>query len=78
MKVITKKAQMIRSEGGEYCNRQADADQYNVEKCNIESECIKLEKNQLKIERQKKNGMKDANKQFNYLIKGPNIQILRK
>jgi hypothetical protein len=48
MKVITKKAQMIRSEGGEYCNRQADADQYNVEKCNIESECIKLKKKSVK------------------------------
>lgn len=48
MKVITKKAQMIRSEGGEYCNRQADADQYNVEKCNIESECINLEKKSVK------------------------------
>lgn len=60
---------MIPLEGEEYCNLQADAEQYNAEKCNIERECIKLEKNQLKIERQKKNGMKDANKQFNYLIK---------
>lgn len=78
MKEVAKKAQMIRLQREEHCNRQGDTEEYNAKQGNLERECIKLEKNQLKIERQKKNGMKDANKQFNYLIKGPNIQILRK
>ncbi|AFU17695.1 hypothetical protein MC28_F251 (plasmid) [Bacillus thuringiensis MC28] len=48
MKAVAKKAQMIRLEGEEYCNRQADSEQYNAEKCNIERECVKLDKKSVK------------------------------
>ncbi|MDA2491622.1 MULTISPECIES: hypothetical protein [Bacillus cereus group] len=76
MKVITKKAQMIRSEGGEYCNRQADADQYNAEKCNIESECIKLDKKPVKnrtTEEKWDERCKQAVQLFNQGIEYPDI-----
>ncbi|PEL01124.1 hypothetical protein COL24_21800 [Bacillus toyonensis] len=48
MKTLAKKEQMIRLQGEENCKRQADAEQYNAEQCNIERECIKQDKKSVK------------------------------
>ncbi|MDA2452123.1 hypothetical protein PDN63_27510 [Bacillus cereus] len=48
MKEVVKKEKMIPLQGEEHCNRQADAELYNAEQCNIERECIKLDQKTVK------------------------------
>ncbi|MGW5955082.1 hypothetical protein [Bacillus mycoides] len=52
MRAIAKKVQMIRLQE-EHCERQLEAEQYCAERCKIERECIKLEKNTAKKRTQK-------------------------
>jgi hypothetical protein len=47
MRVIAKKVQMLRSRE-EHCERQVGAEQYCAERCRVEKDCIKLEKNTAK------------------------------
>ncbi|PHD69043.1 hypothetical protein COF61_01985 [Bacillus toyonensis] len=44
MKAVAKKVQMICLQGEENSNIQAAAEQYSAERCNIERECIKLDR----------------------------------
>lgn len=82
MRAVAKKVQILRLQEQNYMC-QADAEEYCIKQCKIDKKCIKLDKNTVKKrtqkeKQQKKSGMKDVNKQYNYLIKGWNIQLLQK
>ncbi|WP_336973971.1 hypothetical protein [Bacillus thuringiensis] len=48
MKEVAKKAQMIRLQKEEHCNRQGDTEEYNAKQGNLERKCIKLDKKSVK------------------------------
>ncbi|ANE89432.1 MULTISPECIES: hypothetical protein [Bacillus] len=48
MKEVAKKAQMIRLQREEHCNRQGVTKEYNAEQENLERKCIKLDKKSVK------------------------------
>lgn len=47
MKAVVKKVQMVRLQEG-HCKHQDDEKQHYAERCKIEGECIKLDKNTVK------------------------------